>query len=95
MAAAVRVGDVTTHGGVVTGPGAPTVMIEGMPAAVMGDMHACAIVPTAATPHIPSSPFLIGSTTVLICGKPAIRVTDICLCGANAAVGCPSVRIGG
>lgn len=95
MAAAVRVGDVTTHGGVVTGPGAPTVMIGGMPVAVMGDMHTCAIVPTAATPHIPSSPFLIGSTSVLICGKPAIRVTDICLCGANAAVGYPSVIIGG
>ena len=95
MAAAARVGDVTTHGGVIVGPGAPTVLIGGMPAAVMGDMHACAIVPTPATPHIPSSPFLIGSTTVLICGKPAIRSTDVCLCGANAAVGCPTVLIGG
>lgn len=95
MAAAVRVGDVTTHGGVVTGPGAATVLIGGMPAAVMGDLHTCAIVSTSVTPHIPSSPFLIGSTTVLICGKPAIRVTDVCLCGANAAVGCPTVVIGG
>ncbi len=95
MAAAVRVGDVTTHGGVVTGPGAATVLIGGMPAAVMGDLHTCAIVSTLVTPHIPSSPFLIGSTTVLICGKPAIRVTDVCLCGANAAVGCSTVVIGG
>lgn len=95
MAAAARVGDVTTHGGVIVGPGAPTVLIGGMPAAVKGDMHDCPIKPTPATPHIPSSPFLLGSTTVLICGQPAIRSTDVCLCGANAAVGCPTVLIGG
>lgn len=95
MPAAARVGDVTTHGGVIVGPGAPTVLIGGMPAAVMGDLHACAIVPTPVTPHLPSSPFLLGSTTVLICGKPSIRATDVCLCGANAAVGCPTVIIGG
>lgn len=95
MAAAVRVGDLTTHGGVVAGPGAATVLIGGMPAAVVGDLHTCAIVPTIANPHLPSSPFLIGSATVLICGKPAIRISDVCLSGANAAVGCPTVIIGG
>ncbi len=93
--AAARTGDATTHGGVITGPGAATVLIGGMPATVMGDMHACPIVPTPASPHLPSSPFLLGSTTVLICGKPAIRITDMCLCGANAVVGCPTVIIGG
>lgn len=95
MAAAARVGDVTTHGGVITGPGEATVLIGGMPAAVMGDIHACPIVPTPATPHLPSSAFVLGSATVLIGGKPAIRATDVCLCGANAAVGCPTVIIGG
>ena len=92
MAAAARVGDVTTHGGVITGPGEPTVLIGGMPAAVMGDLHSCPIPPPA---HIPSSPFVIGSTTVLIGGKPALRITDVCGCGAMAAAGCPTVIIGG
>lgn len=95
MAAAARVGDVTTHGGVITGPGASTVMIGGQPAAVVGDLHTCPIVPTPASPHLPSSAFVAGSTSVLICGRPALRTTDVCLCGANAAVGCPTVIIGG
>ena len=95
MAAAARVGDVTTHGGAITGPGVPTVLIGGMPAAVACDLHICAIVPTPAMPHLTSSAFVAGSTTVLIGGKPALRITDICLCGANAAAGCPTVIIGG
>ncbi len=93
MAAAVRVGDITNHGGTVVGPGVPTVLIGGMPAAVMGDSHLCSIPP--ATPHITSSPFVMGSATVMIGGKPALRTTDICLCGATAAVGYPTVIIGG
>lgn len=92
---AARVGDVSTHGGRVTGPGDATVLIGGMPAAVMGDLHICPIVPTTVSPHLPSSPFLKGSVSVLIGGKPAVRITDICLCGANVAVGCPTVLIGG
>lgn len=92
MAAAARVGDPTNHGGVIIGPGAPTVMIGGMPAAVMGDTHACPIPPPG---HIPTSPFIVGSTTVMIGGKPALRVTDTCGCGAMPIVGCPTVMIGG
>lgn len=92
MASAVRVGDITTHGGIVTGPGEPTVMIGGMPAAVLSDLHAC---PIAVPGHLPSSPFVLGSTSVLIGGKPALRTTDPCACGAMAAVGCPTVQIGG
>lgn len=92
MAAAARVGDVTNHGGVVVGPGVPTVLIGGMPAAVMGDTHACPIPPPT---HVPSSPFVIGSTTVLIGGKPALRTTDTSGCGAMPLIGCPTVIIGG
>ena len=91
MPAAARVADVTTHGGTIVGPGEPTVLIGGMPAAVMGDMHVCPIPPP---PHIPSSPFPLGSSTVLIGGKPALRTTDTCICGAGAAVGEPTVLIG-
>ena len=93
MAAAARVGDLSNHGGTVVGPGIPTVLIGGMPAAVMGDSHACVI--PSPPPHPPSSPFVIGSATVMIGGKPALRTTDVCACGAMPVVGCPTVMIGG
>lgn len=90
MPAAARVADVTNHGGTIVGPGVPTVLIGGMPAAVATDMHSCPIVP----PHPPVSPFPMGSTTVFIGGKPALRVGDVSGCGASAAVGEPTVIIG-
>lgn len=92
MPAAVRVTDTTTHGGTVTGPGASTVMIGGMPAAVAGDMHVCSLPPTGHQPT--ASPFPSGSSKVMIAGRPAIRVGDACGCGAAAVVGCPTVMIG-
>lgn len=92
MPAAVRVTDTTTHGGTVTGPGASTVMIGGMPAAVAGDMHVCSLPPTGHQPT--ASPFPSGSSKVMIAGRPAIRVGDSCGCGAAAVVGCPTVMIG-
>jgi uncharacterized Zn-binding protein involved in type VI secretion len=91
MPPAARVGDVTTHGGTITGPGVSTVLIGGMPAAVVGDMHACVIPPPS---HIPVSAFPMGSSTVLISGRPALRTTDTCICGAMSAVGAPTVVIG-
>ena len=91
MPAAARVGDSTNHGGVITGPGKSTVLIGGMPAAVLGDMHVCALPPNSHQPT--SSPFTVGSSTVLIGGMPAVRVGDTCVCGASAAVGCPTVVI--
>ena len=90
MPSAARVTDLSNHGGTLTGPGEASVLIGGMPAAVVGDMHACVIPP----PHPPVSPFPMGSATVLIGGKPALRVGDACVCGAAAAVGEPTVIIG-
>ncbi|NUN12898.1 MAG: PAAR domain-containing protein [Myxococcales bacterium] len=87
---AARVTDMTVHGGMIAGPGVPTVLVGGKPAAVMGDQHVCAIPP----PHPMVSPFPAGSGTVLIGGKPALRTTDACICGAMAAVGDPTVQIG-
>ncbi|WP_310601229.1 PAAR domain-containing protein [Desulfobulbus sp.] len=92
MAAAVRVGDISDHGGTVVGPGAPTVLIGGKPAAVAGDMHVCSLPPSGHQPTV--SPFPAGSATVLIGGMPALRTSDTCLCGAKAAVGEPTVSIG-
>lgn len=79
------------HGGAVVGPGVPTVLIGGMPAAVLGDLHACPIPPPA---HVPSTPFTAGSSSVLISGRPALRVGDAAACGAVVPVGMPTVVIG-
>ena len=92
MPAAARVGDTTNHGGTIVGPGCPTVLIGGMPAAVAGDTHVCTIPPQSG--HLTVSTFPSGSATVLLGGKPAVRTTDTCLCGAMAAVGAPTVLIG-
>ena len=93
MAAAARIGDQTNHGGTITGPGAATVMIGKKPAAVAGDMHVCSLPPSGHQPT--ASAFPIGSMTVFISGRPAIRTTDACICGAMAIIGEPTVMIGG
>lgn len=92
MPAAARVGDTTTHGGTILGPGVPTVLIKGKPAAILGDNHVCVIPPN--TGHPTSTPFVVGSATVMINNKPALRAGDTCVCGASAAVGEPTVMIG-
>lgn len=91
MPAAARVTDTTDHGGTITGPGAATVLIGGMPAAVVGDMHVCSLPPNGHQPT--SSPFTAGSGTVMLGGKPAVRVGDACGCGASAVAGCATVTI--
>lgn len=93
MPPAARVTDTSTHGGTLVGPGVPTVLIGGMPAAVATDQHVCVLPPT--THPLTVSLFPMGSATVLVGGKPALRVGDACLCGAAAAVGAPTVMIGG
>jgi uncharacterized Zn-binding protein involved in type VI secretion len=92
MPPAARVGDVSTHGGTIVGPGVSVVLVGGMPAAVVGDMHVCSLPPTGHQPT--ASPFPVGSATVLIGGRPAVRTTDAAVCGAMAAVGSPTVLVG-
>lgn len=72
-------------GGPITGPGIPTVLIGGMPAAVMGDMCTCTGPPDS---------IIIGSMGVLIGGKPAARMGDQCAHGGTIVVGLPTVLIG-
>ena len=72
-------------GGPITGPGCPTVLIGGMPAAVMGDMCVCVG---------PPSTVVLGSTGVFIGGKPAARMGDMTAHGGTITVGCPTVLIG-
>ena len=94
---AARIGDMTAHGGVIAGPGCPTVLIGGMPAARVTDMHTCPMV-TALVPHVGGPILPPGSVTVLIGGMPAARVGDMATCvGPPATIlppGCPTVLIG-
>ena len=93
MTFAARVGDLSAHGGMVSGPGMSSVLIGGQPAAVAGDLHACPLSWTLA-PHA-ATPFAKGSATVQIGGRPALRAGDICGCGAPIVGGLPTVQIGG
>lgn len=72
-------------GGPIIGPGCPTVLIGGMPAAVMGDLCVCVGPPDS---------IILGSTGVMIGGKPAARMGDQCAHGGAIVLGCPTVLIG-
>lgn len=96
-APAARVGDQTSHGTpLAPGPGAPTVLIGGMPAwRAGGDMHVCPLF-DGPKPHVGGT-VAAGSPSVLVGGLPAARAGDtIVEAGApNAiAMGCPTVLIG-
>lgn len=93
MPAAARVGDTTTHGGTVTGPGDPTVFIGNKPAAVLNDMHTCPIITNP--PHPAATPFTVGSASVFIGNLPALRMNAVCACGAQIITGDVTVQIGG
>jgi uncharacterized Zn-binding protein involved in type VI secretion len=72
-------------GGPITAPGAPNVMIGGMPAARVGDMCVC---------NGPPDFIVAGAFTVLIGGMPAARVGDMTAHG-GVIVGCsPTTLIG-
>ena len=92
MPPAARLTDPTGHPGIITGPGVPNVLIGGLPAAVVGDIHSCAFPPP--TPH-PPTPLVKGSLTVLVGGRPAVRMGDLAGCGAPVVFGLPTVEIGG
>ena len=76
---AARLGDLTATGDAITGPGVPNVLIENIPASVMGDLVSGAACVGSITQ---------GSPTVLIGGRPAARVTSV-VTGANPATGVP------
>ena len=91
MALAARIGDATSHGGAVAGPGEPSVRIGKKPAAVVGDTHLCPL--PLPQPH-PPSVFAQGSTSVRIGGRGALRVRDVAGCGAQITAGAFGVTIG-
>jgi uncharacterized Zn-binding protein involved in type VI secretion len=100
MAAAARVGDMTSHGTPLTPLSPPggsiNVLIGKKPAWRAGDPHVCPL-SSGTVPHTGGA-VALGSKTVLINGLPAARMGDkIVETGpTNAiAVGCLTVQIGG
>jgi len=72
-------------GGPITGPGAPTVLLENVPGAVVGDMCVCTG---------PPDTIAMGSATVLFNDKPAARLGDTTAHGGTIAAGSATVLIG-
>jgi uncharacterized Zn-binding protein involved in type VI secretion len=79
-------GTVPHVGGPVLPPGAPTVLIGGLPAARVGDSLTCVGPPDV---------IATGSATVLIGGKPAARIGDTTVHGGVIVAGLPTVLVGG
>lgn len=73
-------------GGPIVGPGCPTVLIQGLPASVLGDTATCVGPPDS---------IVKGSATVMIGGVPAARMGDSTAHGGTITLGCPTVLIGG
>lgn len=73
-------------GGPISGPGCPTVLIAGLPAARLGDTLVCVG---------PPDTIVKGSETVLIGGVPAARLGDTTAHGGNILLGAENVIIGG
>jgi uncharacterized Zn-binding protein involved in type VI secretion len=72
-------------GGPVLPPGAPTVLIGGLPAARVGDMLTCVGPPDV---------IALGSFTVLFGGMFAARLGDLTAHGGTIIVGQPTVLVG-
>ena len=72
-------------GGPIVGPGAATVLIGGLPAAVEGDMCVCIGPPDKISK---------GSATVTFEGKAAARMGDATAHGGKLLSMCPTVLIG-
>jgi len=72
-------------GGPIAGPGVPTVLIGGLPAAVVGDLMLCVGPPDTITK---------GSESVFIGGKPVARIGDATAHGGMIVLGMPTVLIG-
>jgi uncharacterized Zn-binding protein involved in type VI secretion len=82
----VNPGPVPHVGGPILPPGVPTVIIGGMPAAVVGNMCTCVG---------PPDTIIKGSMTVMIGGMPAARLGDNTAHGGVIVTGMPTVMIGG
>ncbi len=73
-------------GGPIIGPGAPTVLIGGLPAARISDMATCVGPPDV---------IVLGSFTVLTMSMPQARIGDMTAHGGAIVLGEFTVLVGG
>jgi uncharacterized Zn-binding protein involved in type VI secretion len=73
-------------GGPIVGPGAPTVLIGGLPAARISDMATCVGPPDV---------IVLGSFTVLTMSMPQARIGDMTAHGGAIVLGEFTVLVGG
>lgn len=88
MPSVSKVGVSIVGTGILLGPGAPTVLVEGVPVGCIGD----SVSPHGNAPHI--SPTIVsGSATVFANGKPIALVgTSKATCAHPVATGATSVQ---
>ncbi|MGC4054497.1 MAG: PAAR domain-containing protein [Paludibaculum sp.] len=72
-------------GGPILPPGAPTVLIGGLPAARVSDMATCVGPPDV---------IVLGSFTVLTMSMPQARIGDMTAHGGSIVLGCFTVLVG-
>ena len=86
MPAVARVG-VDSAGGVITGPGESTVLVNGSPVSLIGD----AVASHGTSPH-DSATIVSGSSTVRAGGVGVVRVGDSASCGDTVSGGSGNVN---
>ena len=82
----VNPGPVPHVGGPIIGPGGVTVLVAGLPVALVGDSCVCTG---------PPDTIAMGSGTVMACGKPVARLGDSTAHGGSIVVGIPTILVGG
>lgn len=89
MGLQARVGIDLVATGIITGPGAPTVLVNGAPASVVGDT----VAPHGPPPH--SNPIIVvGAATVLAQSRPVtITGRSIASCGHPVSTGAVTVFV--
>lgn len=83
MFPAARLTDLTATGDIITAPGAPVVLICGLPASCVGD---------SVNGTVCVGAIITGAFTVLVGGRPAARVTSS-VAGANPITGIPVTTV--
>jgi len=81
-----RLGDTSSHGGTIVSAAART-LVDGIPAARMGDLHSCPI------PFHSVTQIVQGADKTLIEGQPAARMGDAVGCGAVIVTGSDTTTV--
>ena len=90
MPAVAKVGVSTVGGGLITGPGAPTVKVNGATVSVLGD----SVASHGSGPHVAAT-IITASGNVNAEGKGVVRDGDLASCGHTVINGSADTNAGG